>query len=117
HLGHAVQVLLVVLLVALALGLAVVVFLEQFRLARLGLLQFGLQHGARAAVALALLGAVDLRAAGRGRAPGARSAARGRCRGGRTRALHDGDVAALDQLAAASLRLGGVVGVFVAAAP
>src|SRR5690606_40409685 len=66
HFGHAVQVLLVVAaFAALLFGLALVVFLLQDFLARLRLAQLGLQHRAGLAVARALGGVVDARAAGR----------------------------------------------------
>ena len=67
----AVEVLLVVALAALALGLAVVVFLLQLGEALLLALQFGFEDAPGVAVARALLGGIDALAGGR--------AAGGRC--------------------------------------
>ena len=94
---------------------AVVVFLQQIGMARLGLAQLGLQNGTRIGIAGALVVVVDPRGSGwRGGGPTRRRSAR--CLGAGADTLYHGDVSALDQLAAALLGLCGVVGVFVAAA-
>ena len=59
HFGHAIQVLLVVALVALALGLAVVVFLAQFGQALFLAPQLGFEDAPRIGVARPLRTGVD----------------------------------------------------------
>src|SRR5690349_8914417 len=92
HFSHAIEVLLVVAaFAALLLGLAVVVFLLQLRLAGLGLLELGFEHRAGFAIACALVDAFDARTArGRTRGCGRRVAA-SRTAARRLGALHDGD--------------------------
>ena len=113
---NPVEILLVVFFVALTFGLTAVEFFLQLGVARLGLFQFGLEHGARFAVARPLVGAVDTGASCR-RPRRGRATGRWRRNGNRPRALHDGDVPAFHDLAAALLRVGRIVGVLVAAAP